>query len=235
MPFSSANLNDHGDRENKLRREMTKSSWRWLLFLFLLGIMTACAFPGQGNKEVIHTYLLSPESVSAQGRGGTGGKTTAVLLVNQPQSEAGFETERMAYLLRPHEVSYYATHEWADAPARMLTPLLVQAFEQLHAWQAVVQMPSAVRGDYRFDSDHFSIAQEFFQRPSHIRLTLRAELVDLQRARPIGTKSFEIVEEAPSEDAYGGVLAANRAVAKLLEETSDWLRDCMEGRSSGSC
>ena len=200
-----------------------------ILFCFLMIIVTAaCTFSGRTKGEIVHTYFLNPEGMEASGRGGAGKGSTAVLLVNLPQAQAGFDTERIAYLRRPHEVSYYTTSEWVEAPAQMLAPLLVRAFERMGTWQTVIQMPSGVRGDYRVDSDHLTLAQEFFQRPSRVRLTLRVQLIDLQGLRPIGTKAFEILEEAPSEDAYGGVTAANRAVARLLDEVTAWLRGCAE-------
>ncbi|TAJ96328.1 MAG: hypothetical protein EPO39_20250 [Candidatus Manganitrophaceae bacterium] len=208
---------------------------RRLLFFFMTVVAAACAFPGQTKKEMIHTYVLNPEGAPAEGRGGPGKGASSVLLVNLPQAQSGFDTERIAYLKRSHEVSYYAASEWTDPPARMLAPLLVQALERSHVWRTVVQMPSAVRGDYRLDSDHLTLAQEFFERPSRVRLTLRTQLIDLQHARPVGTKAFEILEEAPSEDAYGGVIAANRAVAKLLEEVAVWVRDCTEADPRGAC
>ncbi len=204
-------------------------------FFFMVIAATACTFPGQTKQEIVHTFFLNPEGMAVPGRGGAGKGSTAVLLVNLPQTRAGFDTERIAYLRRSHEVSYYAASEWVDTPARMLAPLLVRAFERIGAWQTVVQMPSAVRGDYRIDSDNLTLGQEFFQHPSRVRLTLRAQLIDLRHSRPVGAKRFEILEEAPSEDAYGGVIAANRAVAKLLEEIADWLSGCHNEETVGHC
>jgi cholesterol transport system auxiliary component len=39
-------------------------------------------------------------------------------------------------------------------------------------------------------------------------------------------RTFEAVEDAPSEDAYGGVQAANRAIAAILNQLASWLQDC---------
>jgi cholesterol transport system auxiliary component len=41
------------------------------------------------------------------------------------------------------------------------------------------------------------------------------------------------VERAPSGDAYGGVVAANRAIAALLDDLTSWLLDCV--RHSPEC
>jgi cholesterol transport system auxiliary component len=141
----------------------------------------------------------------------------------------------MAYLLRPHEVRYYAHNQWADAPGRMLAPLLGQALERSGIWRAVVRMSGPLRGDYRLDADDLVLQQEFFSTPSLVRLTLRLQLTELKGSRILGTRSFEIQEQATSDDAYGGVLAANRAVTKLLDQASAWLRACMSERSPRGC
>jgi cholesterol transport system auxiliary component len=61
----------------------------------------------------------------------------------------------------------------------------------------------------------------------------RLQLVDLKESTIVGTRSFETVEKAPSENAYGGVLAANRAVAGLLDQIMSWLQQCI--RRSPEC
>lgn len=145
------------------------------------------------------------------------------MLINLPRAQAGFDTPRMAYFLRSHTVDYYAHNQWADTPARLLAPLLVQAMERTGCWRTVVQMPAAVQGDYRLDTEILHWQQEFFSQPSRVRLTLRVQLVELRRQGVIAAQRFEILEDAPSEDAYGGVIAVNRAVGKLLEQVAGWV------------
>jgi cholesterol transport system auxiliary component len=133
----------------------------------------------------------------------------------------------MAYLKRRYEVEYYATSQWADTPARLFAPLLVQALSRSGVWRAVIPLPGAVRGDYRLDSYGFAVRQEFLQQPSRVRVTARMQLVELRGSGVVGDRSFEVVEDAPSEDAYGGVLAANRAAAAMLAQVVSWAEGCM--------
>jgi cholesterol transport system auxiliary component len=58
-------------------------------------------------------------------------------------------------------------------------------------------------------------------------VTVRAQLVDLKLSTIVGMQRFEAVEPASSENAYGGVVAANRAVAVLLDQITVWLRECV--------
>jgi cholesterol transport system auxiliary component len=43
---------------------------------------------------------------------------------------------------------------------------------------------------------------------------------------------FEAVEGAPSDDPYGGVVAANRAVDRVLDEIAKWCGENATSRRS---
>lgn len=197
--------------------------------------LAACVLPRSAENPV-RTFLLTiDESVwRASARAAQPG-VQGVLVVGLPQAEAGFEQPRMAYLQRPYEVSYYATNVWVDAPARMLTPLLVRSLEATGLWRVVVSMPTVVRGDYRLDVSGLVLQQEFLQQPSRTRLQLRAQLLDMKDQRVLGVRSFEALEPASSDDAYGGVQAANRAVTHLLETLDDWIASCLRGEGKEAC
>ena len=129
----------------------------------------------------------------------------------------------MAYLLRPYEVSYYGYNQWADTPARMLQRIMVENFEKTGEWNAVLQTPSAVPAQYRLDCDNLVLEQQFFSNPSRVRLALRAQIVETKTQSILATRSFELFETAPTDDPYGGVIAANHATEKLIKEMAEWL------------
>jgi cholesterol transport system auxiliary component len=194
-------------------------------FALLVMTVTGCLSPRTDSSE-IHTYQLSLDGWSGETRPGK--LDGPVLLVSQPQAEPGFETQRMVYIKRPYELEYYAVNQWADTPVRMFTPLMVQALNQNDAWRAVIPLPSSIRGDYRLDTHGFLLQQEFLQQPSRVRVIVRMQLVDLKESTILSTRAFEIVENATSENPYGGVQAANRAVAELLDQIGSWLRQCVQ-------
>lgn len=187
------------------------------------------------EERPLHTFTLNLGS-SAGGTTASAGKPGAgILVVNVPVGQPGFDTPRMAYMQRPYEVSYYATHQWADPPARMLTPLLVQVLEQASYWRAVVPMPTSVRGDYRMDIDQVALVQDFLQKPSQVRVALRIQIIKLPEYLVLGTRLFDVAEEAPNDDAYGGVVAANRGVERLVKEVAGWLSGCVSGSQGTGC
>lgn len=196
--------------------------------LLLATMMTSCLSPRTDSTE-IHTYQLSLNGGSSEVR--PGNPDGPVLLVSQPQAEPGFETLRMVYVKRPYELEYYAVNQWADTPVRMFTPLMIQALNQDSMWRAVIPQPSSIRGDYRLDTHGFLVQQEFFQSPSRVRVMVQAQLVDLKESTILSTRALEVVENATSENPYGGVQAANRAIAGLLEQIRSWLRQCVQHSS----
>ena len=51
---------------------------------------------------------------------------------------------------------------------------------------------------------------------------LRAQLTDVVGRRTITVKRFDEVEDATPDDAYGGVIAANRVLQHVLGEMADF-------------
>ena len=196
----------------------------WTIAAWTLVLTTSGCFSPRGDALPVHTFQLSVEGGSDEGLPVP--VDGPVLLVSLPLAEPGFETQRMVYVTRQFELEYYATNQWAESPARLFSPLLVQTAGRTGDWRTVVALPSSLRGDYRLDVAGFAVQQEFLQRPSRVRITLRSQLVDLKESRVVSTKTFEAEEPAPSEDAYGGVLAANRAVTAILAQVTSWLHRC---------
>lgn len=139
-----------------------------------------------------------------------------VLAVDAPRARAGFATAQIAYVRQPHKLEYYAKSRWVDTPARMLAPLLAQALAQGGGFRAVVQAPSPLAADLRLDTELIRLQQDFSMPTSRVQLTLRAQLMDVNAGKLIAAQDFDIVESAPSADAYGGAIAANRALQRLL-------------------
>lgn len=191
------------------------------LALLMVVLLLAGCTPAllQSEASAIKTYVLDatidPRPMAQP--------SNKVLLVAMPRAQPGFDTPFIAYTRTPLSLDYYTRSKWADVPVRMLVPLVVRALEETKAFDAVVVPPTPAEGDLRLELDIIRLQQEFLEQPSQVRLTVRAKLFDVATRHVLGTQVFEIVEPAPSEDAYGGVQAANAAVEKLLEELMDFV------------
>ena len=147
------------------------------------------------------------------------------LIVALPLPAAGYDSARILYLRQPHQLLYFAHSEWVDTPARMLVPLLVGAIDGAASWRAVVAAPSAASADLRLETTVLRLQQDFTSAPSQVRFTLRATLLEAGNRRVLAWREFDARVAAPSDDAAGGVTAANRAVRQVLDELGAFTAD----------
>jgi cholesterol transport system auxiliary component len=201
--------------------------WRVVLAAMVLGgTLAACTglAPPAADEISIYVFDVRPAMDGLPPQPG------AVLAVGPPRAWPGFDTPRMAYVRQPHELEYFTKSRWADAPARMLAPLLVRALGQSGAFGAVVHNPGAVAGTLRLDTELVRLQQEFQSPQSRVRVTLRAQLIDMQERRVIGAREFEEVEMAAAENAYAGVAALNRALERLLPRLAEFCASAAASR-----
>ena len=191
---------------------------KWISRNILVGLALLAGCVGQGTQTETATYLLSA-SLPAKT---ASAKSTTTLLVSPTRAHPGFDTPRMAYLREANRLEYYAYHRWVEAPARMLTPLIAQSLEANGSFGAVVQAPASVRGNLRLDTELVNFIHDFTQTPSRLRMTLRAQLVDVVSGAVLGTRTFESQVNASAEAAPGGAAAANLATAEILSQLTEW-------------
>ncbi|HEX8011514.1 MAG TPA: ABC-type transport auxiliary lipoprotein family protein [Casimicrobiaceae bacterium] len=181
----------------------------------LVGACTALQPPRVENPTLyvlVAQPLHSPKPV----------RRDVVIEVAQPRAWPGFDTAQIAYVRQPYQLDYFAASRWADTPARMLGPLLARALEQTGSFRAVVQAPTMVPADFRIDTEIVRLQQNFATQPSRVELTLRMQLTDVRRRQVVAAKVFEETENAPSENAAGGVIAANAALQRVLKQVADF-------------
>jgi len=155
--------------------------------------------------------------------------TAPTLIINSPHASAGFDTPRMIYVRDIHKLEYYAHNEWIDTPARMLAPLIIAAVENSGMFRAVMLTPSSAIGQFRLDTEIIRLQHEVGGRPGRVRFTLRAYMVDNNTRDVVGWEEFEEIVPVASEDPYGGVVAANLAVQKVLKRLASF---CVESAKS---
>ena len=147
-------------------------------------------------------------------------KLPATLLVYPPQAQPLVDTRRMAYALRPHHLAYYAQNEWAEAPPRMLQPLLVRALDATGRFNAVLAPPRSGSVGYALRSEVLELTQDYTQDPPVARLVLRLQLADERGNRDLGTREIRVQETMGEKTPSAGVSAANAAIARAVREAA---------------
>lgn len=199
-----------------MRRAAIVAAWS------LLGSGCSLAPTAPADEVTLHLLDVRPTVAPASRR-------ELVLAISAPRGAPGVDSTAMAYVQKAHALDHYATHRWADTPARMLEPLLTRTLEDTGGFRIVVQASSSVQADLRLDTEILALRQSFLVRPSRAEFTLRAQLVDVPGRRVLATRYVEAEQEAASDDAPGGVAAANAAVGRALAQVAAFCVDASAG------
>lgn len=198
-----------------------------------LYVLDALPFPPslRLSTRPLLTPLLPPQSAGTSSASTVSNPSeqsrlaAPTLTVSTPIASAGFGSTHIVYQRQAHELEHFALNQWVDTPVQMLMPLMVRTLESSGAFRAVVRGSTAAISELRLDTELIRLQQEFYTSPSHVRLTMRAVMVDAATRRVMASREFEASVASPSEDPAGGVVAANLAVQNVLAQISKFCEE----------
>jgi len=184
------------------------------LIIVLCCGLTACNLVAPVPSDVT-TYTINPKlDISVKK------SFSHVLMVQQPETSAIYNTVQMPYVLKPHQIAYYAKNQWADTPTKMLQSLIVEALQDTKHFKAVVTPAYMGTFDYSLNMQLITLSQNFLVSPSEMHLKATLQLVSNASGNVVAAKTFDYVEPTPLQSPLGGVLATNRAVGKMMQDIS---------------
>lgn len=186
------------------------------LIIGLLSVTTV-ALSGCGplNMPPAREYALSAKKIGNKAGVARSSKT---ILVSAPVPAPGYATRNMVYEITPFELQAYTQSQWVAPPASMLTPILVDALRGARYFKAVASPPFTGKTDYQLNTYLIALDQSFMRPTSQVRLVLSATLIDAKSMKVLATKTFVRKVNAPGNNAYSGVLAANRAASWVAKQ-----------------
>lgn len=194
-------------------------------------LVTACSLPGSSKGTMKQVFVLQGEAGST-----VSGDLTAMhclsLRLSLPESAPGFNTVRMAYQIEPNRLDYFAYHEWAATPARMLASVMEGRLDASGMFGAVISGSADIRTELRLDSEVLALQQDFSEQTSAVWLAIKVNLVDVSNRSLIGSRAFSYRVPAAEQNAEAGVVAANQATDQYL---NDLLAFLSESVSSIQC
>jgi cholesterol transport system auxiliary component len=186
-----------------------------LFVVLLLLIVGGCTSPfGPREGEAAKVFVLAPRMPTAPRLDPRGAR----ILVSRPRAASGFTGAQMIYTDTPYRLDSFARHRWADAPANMLEPLVVGTLEASGLFRQVAAAGTRTRADLRLDTELLRLVQVFSEGRSRVEIAMRVSLIGTQDSRLVDSRVLSVTEPAAELTAYAGVTAANRAVARLLDD-----------------
>lgn len=177
-------------------------------------ILSGCSFLSPAKLHVQNRYLLNrlPCDIPMK-------KTRrSIVLVSMPVARPIYNTTQMAYTIKPYQVAYFSDNEWAETPAEMLQPLLVQTLQAAHYFKHIVTPPYVGRYNYILNTQLLELLQDFSHGAPCLIMSVRVQIIKMPSERVIATKQFTIAQPFQPANPYGGVFAANYVTAKMLGE-----------------
>jgi cholesterol transport system auxiliary component len=195
---------------------------RWYWLAALLPLLTACAgtlLPKPAPAPTRFTLDAGPVAAPAASAR-TAAADAPTLTVDTPRAAPGYDSRRMVYQRRPQQMEAFAFHEWVEPPAQMLAPLLVRALQDHGGFRAVLRAPSAAAGGWRLETELLRLHQDFSQRPSQVRLSGRAVLLNSATRQAVAWREFDVSVAATGDDPVAGAAAAQAAARQLSTEVA---------------
>lgn len=138
--------------------------------------------------------------------------------MSEPNAAAGYESNEMRYVIRQYQLDSFVNNQWVTKPKEMLSPLLVQSLQNTGYFKAVVPSTFIGDADLRLDTEILLLQQDFLVKPSREQFSIKAALFDEKTKKIIATQVFTVNQASKVEGPYGGVVAANIALKKILEK-----------------
>lgn len=205
-----------------------------LALLAAVVLLTGCSgllpAPPQGPT---HLYQLQIETPLTEVSSTPEEERHGVVMVEQPQVDAGYDTTAMAYRRTPWEIHYYSQSRWVDDPARMLREALTSALNEVGPFREAIETPSGIAVGYSLRTEVLRLEQDFSNTPpSRERLVVRVRLVDSVRGVLLASRVLDLSATTPTENAHGGAVAANTVLRQLAAKVVEFCRNALVSHAS---
>lgn len=182
-------------------------------------LLSACSLPDLGSGPPPDLYVLSPKSTFPEDLP----TVEWQLVVEEPSTAKGIDTDRIAIAPSSLEVKYLAGSRWADRAPRMVQQLLIQSFENTKKIVSVGRQSIGLRSDFvlKVELREFQ-AEKTPESGTVVRVRLNLKLVRIAMGQIVASQSFESVKPANSENVVDIVQAFDDAVGAVLKRAVAW-------------
>ncbi|MFZ6686293.1 ABC-type transport auxiliary lipoprotein family protein [Undibacterium sp. SXout11W] len=193
---------------------------RSLLLAFAL-LLSGCSILQPVSPLVLKEYRLESASMA---KSMVSSPSSVSIEISTIRAVPELDGRHMLYVQHPYQIERYQQSEWQQKPASMLMPLVMAALEGSGLFQVVLHSPNPINVTYRLELELVQLEQEFTVHPSLIHLGLRAYFTENKSRTIVAWQEFNVTQAAPTEDAYGGVIASRLATTEVLRQLVEFCR-----------
>jgi len=182
--------------------------------------LSACGFKLPGSGPAPDIYDLSPKSSFDE----TLPRVDLQLVVEEPSSARGIDTDRVALRPRPLEIKYFAGARWVDRGPRMVQILLVESFENTGKIVSVGRQSIGLRPDFSVKSELREFQAEYSEAGGipNIHVRLNVKLIKMPEARIVASRTFDQIEPSSGKEITAIVQSFDETLGKVMRGAVEW-------------
>ena len=192
------------------------------LLLVAAVLLAGCVNVGNRNEMPAVTYYVLKDAEPATAAVPPVRGDAPALLVLDTTTGGFYDTNQLIFSRSPGTRGQYQFARWTERPGKRFADLMRARLDRKGLWN-VSAAGGYVRGDVLLDTELVEFYHDASRSPGHLRLVLRAELVDLKRRTLLGRRVFTHEVALGSYDADGAARAANQAVRHALDDLTGWI------------
>jgi ABC-type uncharacterized transport system auxiliary subunit len=152
-------------------------------------------------------------------------QNSQILYISPMRSNSLYDSLKMYYTNQPYELNSFGYSEWAALPTEMLIQAIMKRTYTACIFSNVVTSNALADAKYRLITQLVNLRQEINdnQTDAVVKLTIFAQLVDLNKNSVIASKAF-IQQGHTAVGPVGMVTGVNQLLVKLDDELILWLR-----------
>lgn len=188
-------------------------------------LLVGCgAVLGSGPAPTL--YTLSPKSSFAPDLPEIG--LAQQLVVEQPETAGGLNTNRIAVRPVPLQLDYYAGIRWSERAPLMVQTLLLESFENSGKIISVGRQALGLRPDYSLRGELREFQAQYFDRRGqatelpNVLVQLNVKLIQMPQERIVASRNFEACVAAPSIQVEDVIEAFDEALGGVMKDVVEW-------------
>ena len=147
-----------------------------------------------------------------------------VIKITYPQSLREPMSQKMNFSYSMNDRGTYQNSEWSNHMSKLLQGTIIDVLEQSKVFKAVLSDSSALKENYRLESNIFAFEHRVRDKQSHAVISVQFTFINADTGKLLKSKRFSYREATPSIDAQGYAKATNAAIARLSKDLLAWLK-----------